>query len=101
MRGCCQCATESSRRLKTLKPFGNVAFELLDFGFDTLEGLLKGVVGEAAELMIVSKIIIGVEGGGSAVQGKRRSVGGQAPLAFAVRFRDVNSEFSVVDIQRL
>ncbi len=33
-----------------LEPFGDVVFELLDFGFDECEGAFQGVVGETCKL---------------------------------------------------
>lgn len=95
-----------------MEPFGDVVFELLDFGFDELEGLFEGVVGEACELKV--GVVVRIERGFTClgydveremlawdVRGKHRSIRQQAPFASVVQFHTVNSESFAVDKQRL
>lgn len=84
-----------------MEPFGDVVFELLDFGFDELEGFLEGVIGEVCELLNVRQRPQQLREKKSVVRGKRRSIRQQALFAFEVRFRIVNSESSAVDTQHL
>lgn len=56
-----------------LEPFGDVVFELLDFGFNKLEGFFKGIIGETCELGVAFVNKVRRKAVGVHVRGKRRS----------------------------